>query len=730
MGWTMFPLKKYILGVWQIVPFLLRQKAFQRGIVAVLFFVLITAIVSMDFLPKGYDLKAGQVAPNTIKAPYSLSYENTMDTQNARDKAMAAVPRQYDFDAQVEGQVTGNIDRAVAAISAAQNSNATDAVREAQLQSAFSFTVPSYLLTALISPNASELDRMQSGLNNLITLAMEAPGGVADDKLAQSTQSLVNSLSSLYLDPNYESFASLLITNYLKPNEIYDSSRTQAAQAAAASAVAPVMITVKSGEKIVGEGEIVTPSEVAELQALGLSRPSTADAGLVGTAGLVALLMAVILFYLRQQNRPLFYNSSHLYLLGIVVVLILFVGKAILAINMSRPDFAALVGYIVPVAAAGMLVTVLLDSRVAVLVVSVLAVLVAVMADYQLGFGIVGFIGGITGVLGVSRLSQRTDLVRAGIFVGAAVALATLAVGLSAALPLGVLVPASLVAGAINGILSSVLTNGALPFLESTFGITSPVRLLELANPNNVLLRRLLTEAPGTYHHSIIVGNMAEAAANAVGGDGPLVRAAAYFHDIGKVKRPYFFIENQMNGENPHDKISPSLSTLILTSHVRDGVELARECRIPQSVVDIIEQHHGTSLITYFYHKAMESDRTETLTEEEFRYEGPRPKTREAAIVMLADIVEAAVRSLSNPTPGRMEGLVRKVIKERFLDGQLDECDLTFKDLDSIAASFLQVLSGIFHSRIEYPDLTRQLTERRRAGNAGSRKQSARRSAG
>ncbi|MDA8337105.1 MAG: HDIG domain-containing protein [Peptococcaceae bacterium] len=725
----MFSLKKYVLGAWRVVPFLARQNAVRRGLVGLLFLALITAVVSMAFLPRQYDLKVNQVAPATIQAPRTVQYENTADTRAARQAAMGQVPRQYDFNPQVESQVTGDIDKALSAVQAAQNSAAGTSARETQLQAALPFSVPSYLLSELVRPNASELNRLHRGLDGLVRQAMEAPGGVANDKLTAARASLAAGISSLYLDSAYQALAGLLITNYLKPNEIYDPARTQAAQEAAARAVAPVMATVKRGQKIVGEGEIVTSGEVAALQALGLSRPGSADAGLAGTALLVALLMAVILFYLYQQNRALFRNSSHLYLLGIVMILVLAVGKAILSINMNQGPFGVLVGYAVPVAAAGMLVTVLLDSRTAVVVTAVLAVLVAVMADYQLRFGIVGFIGGITGVFAVSRLSQRGDLVRAGIFVAGSSALAILTVGLSASVPWAVLAPASLILGAVNGVLSSVLTNGALPFLEGTFGITSPVRLLELANPNHVLLRRLLTEAPGTYHHSIIMGNMAEAAASAVGGDGPLVRAGAYFHDIGKVKRPYFFIENQINGENPHDKISPSLSTLILTSHVRDGVEMAREHKVPRSVVDIIEQHHGTGLITYFYHKALENDRTETLTEEEFRYEGPRPKTREAAIVMLADIVEAAVRALANPTPGRVEGLVRKLIKDKFLDGQLDECDLTFKDLDSIAGAFLQVLSGIFHYRIEYPDLTRQLTERR-VGNAGARKQSARRSAG
>jgi putative nucleotidyltransferase with HDIG domain len=225
-------------------------------------------------------------------------------------------------------------------------------------------------------------------------------------------------------------------------------------------------------------------------------------------------------------------------------------------------------------------------------------------------------------------------------------------------------------------------------------------------------------EAPGTYHHSILVGNLAEAAAQAVHADPLLVRVGAYYHDIGKLKRPYFFIENQVARDNPHEKIAPSLSTLIITSHVRDGLEQAREHKLPAGVQAIIEQHHGTSLVAYFYQRALESDRPELVTEADFRYDCPKPRTKEAALVMLADSVEAAIRSLQKPTPGRLEGLTRKIIKERLHDGQLDECDLTFKDLNTIAATFVQVLGGIFHSRIEYPETMITEIERRRARGA------------
>ncbi len=261
--------------------------------------------------------------------------------------------------------------------------------------------------------------------------------------------------------------------------------------------------------------------------------------------------------------------------------------------------------------------------------------------------------------------------------------------------------------GGFNGIFSIALANGFLPFLEQLFRVTSALSLLELANPNMPLLKRLLIEAPGTYHHSIIMGNLAEAAADAIGADSILVRVGAYYHDIGKLQRPYFFVENQIAQDNPHEKLSPNLSTLIITSHVRDGVELARQYGLPDSVIEIIEQHHGTDLLRYFFKRAAENvqEEKETLAEGNFRYPGPKPRSREAAIIMLADSVEAAARAMEQPTPSRLEALVDKIIQDRLELRQLDETALTLKDLDKIKAAFLKVLTGIFHHRIKYPDL-------------------------
>lgn len=259
----------------------------------------------------------------------------------------------------------------------------------------------------------------------------------------------------------------------------------------------------------------------------------------------------------------------------------------------------------------------------------------------------------------------------------------------------------------IASILSGIFTIGFLPVFESVFDVVTTIKLLELANPNNPLLKRLLTEAPGTYHHSMLVANLSELAAEAIGANSVFARVACYYHDVGKLKRPYFFRENQMGGINPHDKIGPTLSTLIITSHVKDGVELAKEYKIPKAIQDIIIQHHGSSLVKYFYITMKNStDKPEDVLEDDFRYQGADPLSKEAGIIMLADGVEAAVRSIKEPNKEKIEKMVDSIIKARLDSGHLDNSDLTLRDLKDIKEAFLKGLSGIYHERIEYPKLS------------------------
>jgi putative nucleotidyltransferase with HDIG domain len=365
-----------------------------------------------------------------------------------------------------------------------------------------------------------------------------------------------------------------------------------------------------------------------------------------------------------------------------------------------------------------MLLSVLLNAKVAVFAAGILAVLAGTLGSQDLRLAAVAYTGALVAVFSVRRIQRRTDLAYAGLVVGFANAAASLASDLLAGTPLR---EAALNAGVgvTGGVLCGVLATGALPYLEDLFGLVTPIKLLELSNPSHPLLRRLQLEAPGTYHHTLMVANLAEAAAEAVGADPLLARVGTYYHDVGKLRRPGFFVENQVGGHNPHDRMAPSLSALAVAAHVRDGLELARQYKLPQVVADFIPQHHGTTLMAYFYHRAVEQQQG-PVDPEAFRYEGPKPRSREAAIVMLADGVEAAARSIQNPTPERIREVVRRIVHERLEDGQLDECDLTFRDLERISQVFTRLLVSMFHPRLEYPEVSLEAHRRRRQRGVGA----------
>lgn len=721
-----------MLATWRekvagFLVYILKQRQTRRAVAAFLFFLLITALLSIEFVPHRIKLKPGQVSPEDIYAPRSIVFEDKAKTDQLRHEAAARVPNQYDYDPQVSLSVQRDISEVITGIREVQgDASATQESRLARLRQILPFTLSEETQNALLQASPRSLQELEQSVSSLVVQALEKEQGVTPETLAQTKKELSAKLVEMNFSKPYEELGRNLIQTYLRPNKFFNAERTRLLKEAAMETVPPQQVIIMKNEKIVSTGEVVKPEQMAKLEALGLTQPPIPWPVLIGNGFLVLLLMVVVLFYLHQQNREIYQHPGHLYLLGIIVVVVMVVAKGIAAININQwPELSALFGYAAPVAAAGMLIAILLDARLAVLIVAVICFFLMLMTDGQLRFGIVGLITGITGVYSVSRLSQRGDLARAGGYTSLAGITAILVTELIQASSVGLIISSALLFGVANGFLSAILTIGLLPYLESIFKITSSVRLLELSHPSSPLLKRLLTEAPGTYHHSIVVGNLAEAAAEAIGAESLLTRVGAYYHDVGKLKRPYFFIENQLNQDNPHDKIAPTLSTLILTAHVKDGVELAREYKLPPVIVDIIEQHHGSSLCSYFYHKALENGTNELLSEEEFRYEGPKPKTKEAALVMLADSVEAAVRSLQNRTPGRIEGMVRKVIKDKLMDGQLDECDLTLKDLDKVASAFLQVFSGIFHARIEYPDLSAEI-ERRKNKGAGVRKQLAR----
>jgi putative nucleotidyltransferase with HDIG domain len=421
---------------------------------------------------------------------------------------------------------------------------------------------------------------------------------------------------------------------------------------------------------------------------------------LIGISLLIFGVLGLSGLYLYDFRPEIFKKPSHLLLLSIIFVTITIFAKIFAILAALHGHFW---GYLIPVAFVAMLVTVLFDSHLAIMVVIGSSIFVGFLTGYNFSYTVTGLLGGLIAVYVVPRLSERAELTKAGLLVGGGLAFFTFTISvLTTTLSMALI---NLAVGFTNGLYSAVLALGSLPFLERHFGIVTSMRLLELTTPNQPLLRCLMQNAPGTYNHSVAVGNLAEAAAEAVGANPLLVRAGAYYHDIGKTKRPAFFVENQKEVEgSKHKTINPNLSCLVITSHVKEGVDLAHEYNLPKEITDLIDQHHGKGIVTYFYHQAKKDTLKQGVCEETFRYTGEKPQSKEAAILMLADAVEAAAKTVGNPTATKFEQLIKKLIQERLRDGQLDESQLTLADLDKIGKSFTHTLTGVYHPRVDYPE--------------------------
>lgn len=689
------------------------------------FFFVTTLIMGINFLPERIELKVGQPSPKDFPAPRSISYASEVLTEIARQEEADKVEPLYEIDESVlKGLVAQIKDYFDIVYKVRQNTELDNLQKVEELKQEFNGQLSDEVLLSLVEADSEVLNKLAQSVVELVTQYLEE--GIRQDEVEKTRDKMLIALAVANMDDHYRPFLTHLIRSLdLKANSYYDPIATAQAKEKARKQVEPVIVTIPQEKMIVRKNDIVTAEHIEALEKLGLLRSREPFTTLFGLSLLVMLGYILILLYLYQYKPDIYRHEHSFILLGLLIVITMLIARAVTAIDLGeRPEASILVGYLVPLAASSMLVAILLDTKLSVFVTTILSIYVAIISGNQLQFAIVAVAGGIAGIYSVSKLSQRSDLAKASIYIILTNLITIVSIGLMLNYSPS-MIAVGMALGLANGILSSVLTIGTLPFWETAFGITTSVKLLELSNPNQPILKRLLMEAPGTYHHSIIVGNLAETAADAVGADSLLARVGAYYHDIGKVKRPYFFIENQLGSENPHDKLTPTLSTLIITSHVKDGIELARQHKLPKVIVDIIEQHHGTGLISYFYHRALENEKgTVTVLESDFRYDSRKPQTKEAAIVLLADCVEAGVRSMQKISPGKIEGFVRKIIRERLEDGQLEECDLTFKELDIIAQAFVRVLNGIFHSRIEYPETVLKEMERGKV-NAVNRKQSA-----
>ena len=695
---------------WRLLPLSAWLARLEGSRVALLLgtIAVLSALLSLHLLPDKVALRAGESSSQDVRALRTVRYLDDSATNSLRSAAAARVEPVYS-SAQASSEADETITDAyqrlrrdqLAGLGAAQTSQ--DLRREVGLLVAPSDLAP------LVNPRAGayHLDQAERLTHQAVHDAMGRE--IRDDHpadLAEARAEVSSTLSASMLPRTHLPAALDIARSVVQPNRLLDKSKTAGAVASAERLVAPVYNQVFAGDIVVRTGQVVTPGTIAKLRALGLQNPRL-DPGTVGSiVGLVAFMVGLVCFWLAREQPKLFASTKALLLLALLValgVLGLRLGSAVLGVRLS----ASQLGYVgmLWVGSAGMLIAALIKPRVALLITALLAAQSGVVLGNDLRFSVLTLLSAWVAIYAVSDLRSRGDLLRAGgLLCGANVTLSLLVGQLQ-----GDTRPdmsQSVVWAFFSGLLSVALFGVSAAFFERVFGITTPLGLLELSDPNRPLLKRFCELAPGTYTHSILVGNLAVSAAEAIGADALLCRVGALYHDLGKIQRAQFFVENQAGGDNAHERLNPSLSALVVTAHVREGLEIAEREKLPPVIKSFITEHHGTSLIRYFYHQQCAGDDCEAapVLEQQFRYAGPKPQSRETAILMLADSIEAASRTLEKPTLGRIEDLVSKIVDAQLADGQLDECDLTQRDLRGIREAFVRLLSGMLHSRIDYPE--------------------------
>jgi len=604
------------------------------------------------------------------------------------------VPAKYSKSAEVKNEVTNSVYNFFGKVLQLAESSDTEQQKIDKLSNEQNIKLSKEQYVSLLKLTRKELVELQNDLAKGLGETLDSSIENKDEEIIKAQNIAYTKLEKYgnTLSEPAKAIGKAIIKAALKPNFIYDEKLTEEAQNEQKKKVVPEVI--KKDQIIVKEGEPVTKYQIEILKSLGLLNYNSKFQWniYISLAFFVLLVLCLQWYYLYKNCREIFDDFGKLVLINLLNCIALVLARVL-----------NIIPFLIPLACVPMLLALLINDKVSLTISILNSILISATAGFNIEITLLAVSSSLVSVLVLKKMQQRNDILYSSLYLATINVVLTFAMGFLLSNNVLDVVQKAMYSFIASGI-SAVLTIGFLPLFESTFDIVTTIKLLELSNPNNPLLKKLLMEAPGTYHHSILVANLAEVATEEVGGNPVIARTAAYYHDIGKIKRPYFFKENQLGNDNPHNKITPNLSTLIITSHVKDGVELAKEQKLPKVIQDIIEQHHGTSLVKYFYVTMKNlSENPDEINEEDFKYLGPIPSTKEAGIIMLADCIEASVRSINDPTKGKIEEMVNKIIKDRLNEGQLDNCDLTLKDLDKIRKAFLKVLSGIYHQRIEYP---------------------------
>ncbi len=706
-----------------------------KYIVAAIFFL----IVGFMFFPKSsttfYNLSVGDVAPKTIRSSVSMLVEDKEATKRKIEEAVRNLPPVFDYDSSAINNTINSIGKALSIIDKTKPETTMDkffktlglkphkslylrilrykqdvifSYAKIALDSLKSYYIVSSTRQLYKFPSQTIIIRDIKNPKNEKTLnkndAIDVPRAkiIAYNKLKSVTDDIA--LRNTVWD---------FISDLILPNLTFNSLETKKRQEEEAKKINHVFFKISKGEIIVRSGDIITSTDYLKLNALN-SIKQQENVYEKSIAKLLIFIIITLLLYRayivsKAKKNKMLKENVIILILGSLVIAQLSIFKLFSYISSlitySSPDFpkTALI-FGIPFVFAPIMTAVMVDFELAFLISILMSVSAWLVVDSSINSYLIiyMFIGSVVSAVGILKEKTRAGIIKAGLYASVSNIIIISIFYIFNGTELGKPMIFDLAFGVLSGVLSSIIVSGVLPVFEYVFNVTTDIKLLELGNLNNPLLKELAIKAPGTYHHSIVVSSLAEAAASSVGANSLVAKVGSYYHDIGKIRKPMYFVENQTDGINPHDKLKPSISALIIKNHVKYGLEIAKKHRLGSCIMDIITQHHGTSLIKYFYAKAKENG--QNPKEEDFRYPGPKPQTKESGIVMIADEVEAASKTLSNPTTAHLEEFVRDITNRIFLDGQLDECELTLKDLNLIVDSFVKVLVGIFHHRIEYPE--------------------------
>ena len=709
-----------------------------RAVLALVTTAIIVFLFPLSSIYQSLDLPAvGGVADEEIIAPFTFPVlKSKEELEEDRKLVLANLPVILDFDRKKGDSVIASVRRFLAKVDSVNDSNQIPESRRRDFRLLFPYLEEEGIF--LLSSDKG-LDRFGSSLITILKELYQV--GMAQDiqnlpfsengdamvvhqseKTADSTKlsRIVTKDELLDLSRAKERLLSLALvkfeddqltvkafyevgSRFLVPNLSLDQAGMETQKQEALGSITDQKGLVLKGETVVAKGQPVTTADLERLSSLERFRIQSglkSDPwhflfpllGRIFFVGAILLGLALFLYFIK---RDVFYDNAKLLMISTIFVLEMVIAYLLLfRWHLSE--------YLIPITIASMLLTILLDLEVGLISTFALGLLLGIVNLFDFKLALISIVAGTLGCYSVKEVAHRFRFYRPMLYISFAyVVFIYFAESLKLSSPGAVLSLCGY--GLFNGFISPILTIGLLPIFESVFDVSTDITLLELSDLNRPLLKRLALEAPGTYHHSIIVANLCEAAAKAIGANVPLARVGAYYHDIGKIEKPEYFVENQTGARNKHEKLVPSMSALILESHVKEGAEMAREANLPVSVVDFIQEHHGTTLMSYFYNKALEKGATQDLMDE-YRYPGPKPRSKETAILMLADAVEAASRTLDDPKPSRIKSLIKKIVDSKLHAGELADSDLTFRELSAIQQSFLPVLISVFHPRVEYPE--------------------------